>query len=85
MSISSTPEWKNLQAAFEKFKGLTLRNEFSKDPNRFEKYNIKFNMPGNGGLNLINLKSNASKKDIQLSIGIHQSGVTSYDHSLYSP
>ena len=77
MSISSTPEWKNLQAAFEKFKGLTLRNEFSKDSNRFEKYNIKFNMPGNGGLNLMNLKFNASQKYEQLSIGIYQSGVTS--------
>ena len=49
MTISSTTEWKNLQAAFDKFRGLTLRNEFSNDPNRFEKYNIKFNMPGNGG------------------------------------
>ena len=49
MSISSTPEWKKLQASFEKFRGLTLRNEFAADSNRFEKYNIKFNMPGNGG------------------------------------
>jgi len=67
MSISSTPEWKNLQAAFEKFRGLTLRNEFSADPNRFDKYNIKFNMPGNGEM-LFDYSKNLINEEIMKSL-----------------
>ncbi len=39
---TTTAAWKELEAYFKTFEGTQMKNMFAEDPNRFEKYSLKF-------------------------------------------
>ena len=42
MSVTSLPEWQNLEQHFEATKGLEMRDLFAQDPERFKKLSLEF-------------------------------------------